>query len=142
MIDETCCEFDWQRRVGPFGDNWAAADVLSAWRSPYTGPSLSLACPWIAWYEDELQSLADSLDEALPPAAGKDPVEGEEEEMAQHYQPEGVRFYDRATRREMLLVVDDSRETDGWLCYKHPDGQWVTLRKATESDRATIEGAP
>jgi hypothetical protein len=56
------------------------------------------------------------------------------------YEPKGVRFFDGASRREMLLV-DDGERYGGWLCYRHPDGQWVTLRKATDDDRARIFGA-
>lgn len=54
------------------------------------------------------------------------------------YEPEGIRFYDGATGREMLLVADGSPSFAGWLCYRHPDGQWVTLRKATAEDRAAV----
>jgi hypothetical protein len=52
------------------------------------------------------------------------------------YRPKGVEFYDQATRRQMILVGTDEPQTDlhGWLCYKHPDGQWVTLRKASSDD--------
>jgi hypothetical protein len=28
-----------------------------------------------------------------------------------------------------------------WLFYRHPDGQWVTLREATELDLASVIGA-
>ena len=41
-------------------------------------------------------------------------------------------FYDQASERQMLLKKwhDDNL----WLFYKHPDGQWVSLRKATDDD--------
>lgn len=55
------------------------------------------------------------------------------------YQPDGVEFYDRASGREMLLI--DSLAIgchNGWLCFKHPDGQWVTQRLATSDDRYRI----
>jgi len=26
-----------------------------------------------------------------------------------------------------------------WVAYKHPDGQWVSLRKATEADKLSLE---
>jgi hypothetical protein len=45
----------------------------------------------------------------------------------------GKEFYDY-TSGQFLLYVDDGGAYNGWLCYKHPDGQWVTLRKATKSD--------
>lgn len=53
----------------------------------------------------------------------------------------GVEFYDKASGREMLLI-DEGESFGGWLCYRHPDGQWVTLRKATEADRRAIATAP
>lgn len=55
--------------------------------------------------------------------------------------PEGFRFWDNANQREMLLVDNDGSAYHGWLCYLGADGQWVTLRKATEDDLARIEEA-
>jgi hypothetical protein len=55
------------------------------------------------------------------------------------YEPPGIRFHDGATRRDMVLVTDGPSK--GWLCYRHPDGQWVTLRVATVGDLATIHAA-
>ena len=51
--------------------------------------------------------------------------------MAELYEPKGVRFYD-ANHGEMMLCEEGP--DNGWLCYRHPDGQWVTLRKATSDD--------
>ncbi len=45
-------------------------------------------------------------------------------------------FYDQASGRFMKLVCDGPYA--GWLCYRHPDRKWVTLRKATDEDRAAI----
>lgn len=56
---------------------------------------------------------------------------------SEHYEPKGLRFLDRATNREMILVGEGEHYA-GWLCYRHPDGQWVTLREATEADRAAL----
>lgn len=53
-----------------------------------------------------------------------------------HYEPTGVKFYDTASRREMMYSQDE--DTRGWLLWKHPDGQWVTLRKATKDDIGRI----
>lgn len=40
-----------------------------------------------------------------------------------------------ANGREMMYCYPDSKhELAGWLLYRHPDGQWVTLRKATDAD--------
>jgi len=37
--------------------------------------------------------------------------------------------------KEMMYCYPDSKhELAGWIIYRHPDGQWVTLRKATEAD--------
>lgn len=59
------------------------------------------------------------------------------------YTPKGPKFYDNATGRKMILAdtSEPRRDLIGWLFYKHPDGQWVSLRKATESDRILIYGA-
>ncbi len=56
---------------------------------------------------------------------------------ATNWQPQGVIFFDNASKRQMLLVGEGEAYA-GWLCYKHPDGHWVTLRKATEDDREKI----
>lgn len=50
-----------------------------------------------------------------------------------------IEFYDRASGREMKLALNGPLA--GWLCYKHPDGQWVTERKATPTDRARLQAA-
>lgn len=48
----------------------------------------------------------------------------------------GFVFYDANSMRKLMLV--EHGVMAGWLCYKHPDGQWVTLRKATEDDLGRI----
>lgn len=74
------------------------------------------------------------------------------------FEPEGVRFLGtvgpapRSAARavspggfylaEYLIVSDDSNVCPGWLCYRHPDGQWVTIRKATAADRAAAKTCP
>jgi hypothetical protein len=40
------------------------------------------------------------------------------------------------TKRVLRYVTEGPYE--GWLCFKHPDGQWVTLRKATDDDLETL----
>ena len=50
--------------------------------------------------------------------------------------PRGIHFYDIKSKREMKLITEGS--FNGWLCYKHPDGQWVTLREATKEDLAKL----
>ncbi len=61
-----------------------------------------------------------------------------------NYEPSGLQFYDLASAREMKWVFGDRQESlNDWLVYKHPDGQWVTLRKITEADKKVIiEAAP
>jgi hypothetical protein len=56
------------------------------------------------------------------------------------YEPKGIRFYDSASRREMLLVTEAGPH-NGWLCVRHPDGQWVTARKASVDDLARVNAA-
>lgn len=60
--------------------------------------------------------------------------------MTTPHEPPGLRFYDGASQRDMLLVYAP-HEWAGWLCYRHPDGQWVSLRKATEDDQSRINRA-
>lgn len=54
--------------------------------------------------------------------------------------PPGLEFYDGASKRRMKLVYE-GHWAAGWIVFKHPDGQWVTLRKATEADLDTINSA-
>lgn len=56
------------------------------------------------------------------------------------YEPKGTMFFDMASNREMILVAE-GESFAGWLCYRHPDGQWVSLRKATDDDIAKIKAA-
>ena len=58
------------------------------------------------------------------------------------YNPTGTRFYDQRSDREMMLVGCEEPQAGwrGWILYRHPDGQWVSLRKATDADRAALEG--
>ena len=32
------------------------------------------------------------------------------------------------------IELDEANRAYGWVYYKHPDGQWVTLRKATSDE--------
>ena len=44
-------------------------------------------------------------------------------------------FIDRASGRTCCV-----RQIDGedWMCYRHPDGQWVTWRQLTPEDRDVL----
>ena len=53
-----------------------------------------------------------------------------------NYEPNGIKFY--ANKREMMIVDKNEEQYAGWLLFKHPDGQWVTLRKATEDDMGKL----
>ena len=61
--------------------------------------------------------------------------------MTEHYDPPGLNF--EANGKQMKYCYPDCpRESlRGWLLYKHPDGQWVSLRKATDDDLARINAA-
>lgn len=63
--------------------------------------------------------------------------------MSQSFDVPGLEFYDGATERQMKYVYPDTPHwTAGWILYRNPgDGQWVTLRKATEADVKAITGA-
>lgn len=51
------------------------------------------------------------------------------------YEPRGIRFTDKH-QGDMLLVTEGPYA--GWLCRRHPDGQWVTVRIATDEDRTRL----
>ena len=66
----------------------------------------------------------------------------EEEPTMELVDPTGLEFYDAATNRTMKYVYPDTPHwTAGWILYKHPDGQWVTLRKATDADVTALNKA-
>ena len=56
-----------------------------------------------------------------------------------YYDPPGIAFFDKASRRVMKLVTDG--QFKDWIVYKHPEGQWVSLRKATEDDLKRLKTA-
>lgn len=58
-------------------------------------------------------------------------------QMNAPWEPEGIRFFDKTSGRDLLLVAEGQPHA-GWLCYRHREGQWVTLREATDEDRFRI----
>lgn len=64
-----------------------------------------------------------------------------EAELRTAYEPKGTKFYSQSRKQEMMLVNEPGASWDGWICYRHPDGQWVSLRKATKEDRAELDNA-
>lgn len=62
-------------------------------------------------------------------------VERARKALEPRYEPAGIRFVDK-NRGVMLLITEG--EYKDWVCFKHPDGQWVTERKATDDERATL----
>lgn len=50
----------------------------------------------------------------------------------------GLPFVDLATGQSMRLYMDTSSGWDLWLFRRGPDGQWVSVRKATEKDKDAI----
>ncbi|HWE50500.1 MAG TPA: hypothetical protein VG273_11945 [Bryobacteraceae bacterium] len=60
--------------------------------------------------------------------------------MSIAFDPPGLRFYDKASKREMKLIYKGNPFA-GWLVYRSPDGQWVFLRKATDADINAINAA-
>lgn len=59
--------------------------------------------------------------------------------MTEHYTPkERIEFFDVVSNREMMLAEFHSGGL--WLFYKHPDGQWVSLRQATLADITLLVG--
>lgn len=55
------------------------------------------------------------------------------------YEPVGIKFYSQSRHQEMMLVTEGPHI--GWICYRHPDRQWVSLRKATEADFTALANA-
>ncbi len=55
----------------------------------------------------------------------------------------GIEFYDATTGLTMKYAYPEKENGGwgGWLFYKHPDGQWVSLRKATDDDLGRINAA-
>ncbi len=55
-----------------------------------------------------------------------------------------LEFYDKASDREMGLVIlhvsGPLSPRTAWLVYKHPDGQWITEREATDDDIGQLRG--
>ena len=59
----------------------------------------------------------------------------------ENYEPKGIRFIGRRGNKieEMILVQDPRSSFDGWICYRHPDGQWVSLRPASETEKQQMQ---
>jgi hypothetical protein len=54
----------------------------------------------------------------------------------------GIDFWSSARRQEMRYLYPDSGHPwSGWIVFKHPDGQWVSLRKATDRDITELSAA-
>lgn len=50
----------------------------------------------------------------------------------------GIHFIDVSTGQKMCLYLDPSSGWDLWLLRYTPDGEWVSVRKATEQDKDSI----
>ncbi len=47
----------------------------------------------------------------------------------------GVSFFSQTQNKNMrYLYPDCGHHWAGWILYKHPDGHWVSFRKATQAD--------
>ena len=51
----------------------------------------------------------------------------------------GIKFRDAKSEREVMLITEG--EWRDWIACKRPDGLWVSMRVATEQDRAAIDAA-
>ncbi len=49
------------------------------------------------------------------------------------FTPDDAVIFQDANRGEMMLTSQFQQGVP-WICYRHPDGQWVSLRRATEDD--------
>lgn len=55
--------------------------------------------------------------------------------MTANYEPDGIKWTsDQGT--EFLLITAGPHK--GWVCKRHPDGQWVTDQKPSEQDRIAL----
>ncbi len=54
------------------------------------------------------------------------------------YEPHGIKFFHNQIGRILLLVDDPICTFDGWFAYKHPDGQWVSLKEATHNEKVMV----
>lgn len=57
------------------------------------------------------------------------------------YEPVGIKFFSNSRKQECMFCTEAGHSFYQWILYKHPDGQWVSLRKATQSDSNEIAGA-
>lgn len=57
--------------------------------------------------------------------------------MTEKWTPVGTEFKDMSTGNTMMLVSEGVWA--GWLCCKHPDGNWVSTRLATEEDLRRLD---
>lgn len=64
--------------------------------------------------------------------------------VGKNYDPDGYEYDSvmaidgRSGRTTFKRVIQPGYEFDGWIVYKHPDGQWVSLREATAEDDRII----
>ena len=56
----------------------------------------------------------------------------------QLFKPTGVEFYDNDSKREMMWIYNEDEPWADWIFYKHPDGQWVSLRKISEQEKQIL----
>jgi len=111
-------------------------------------------CGWIAFSPKQARDLAALLIHHAHQAETERAAR--QQASNQNYTPRGTRFFVPAPpevagprgsgdvpMREMMLVTNDEPRAylHGWLLYKHLDGQWVTLRKATDDDVARVSQA-
>lgn len=54
--------------------------------------------------------------------------------MKNHIEPRGLRFWCKNHRKTFILCLDESSGWNGWLFYKHPDGFWVSFRRANAAE--------
>jgi len=83
------------------------------------------------------RSLLSDLRELRAAAFGGEGATTRSSEPGEIFNPPGVAFFDLRSGRQMKRVT--SGPWSGWIVYKHPDGQWVSLRKANDVDNRRID---
>jgi hypothetical protein len=62
--------------------------------------------------------------------------------MSEQYDAEkfsGINFYSISMKKQMRYLYPDCGDSwAGWILYRHADGPWVSLRKATDRDIAEL----
>ena len=109
----------------------ALEEAVSTFRSEDIQEDLCRRLELLARAESATPDHIRDAAQMVPPAKHPDTVT--EEGLT------GIKFRDAKSEREVMLITEG--EWRDWIACKHPDGLWVSMRVATEQDRAAIDAA-